>query len=271
MDLNLSGPVSLLLAGVAGFGLAGLIYVSLIRVRVKRHLAEELKHAKNQFVGMTSHYLLTPITIIQTAVARLQEGDTGLSLDERRRLYRNIEMGQQRLWILAEQMVMINEIEEGNLQLNQEVINLPDLVSSAVTAVDVFVREKNVQIKFFDNTKETRQVRGDQRRLKQALIAILDNAIKFSMPERVVQVQLDCQDGLFLITVTDEGVGMDNDVLERVSEKFYRGNDIYAFDYQGMGLGLFIASSIMKAHQGTLSIESHAKRGTVVQLQIPNL
>ena len=253
-----------------GFLLSSLGYFVVLRPRILANFQKRLRDSKDQFVGLASHYLLTPITIIQTATTRLQEADTSLSFDERRRLYDAILMGQQRLWIIAEQLVLINEIDNNNLALRIQVHDLPDLIVSAIAAVDVFARTKKVTIEFEDRAKEIKQVRIDMRRMKQALIALLDNAIKFSMENTTIKVVLGFEDNIFSVEITDHGIGMQQEVIDHLSEKFYRGSSIYSFDYEGLGLGLHIAYAILRMHQGNITFQSQPKQGTVVIAEFPN-
>jgi signal transduction histidine kinase len=256
---------------ILGFLLASLAYFLFLRPRILHNFQKRLRDSKDQFVGLASHYLLTPITIIQTATSRLQEADTALSLEERQKLYSAIIMGQQRLWIIAEQLVLINEIDNNNLQLRIEVHNVPEVITAAIAAVDVFARTKNIHIEFKDLTKEIQQAKIDTRRMKQAIIAVLDNAIKFGMEDTTIKVNVSLADNIFAIEVTDEGIGMPADVLQHLSEKFYRGSSIYSFDYEGLGLGLHIAYAIVRMHQGNISFRSQLKKGTVVTMEFPNL
>lgn len=256
---------------VLGFLLASLGYFLFLRPLIIAGYEKRIRDSKDQFVGLASHYLLTPITIIQTATSRLQEADTSLGLEERKKLYDAIGMGQQRLWIIAEQLVLINEIDNNNLKLRIEVQDLSDTISSALAAIDVFARNKNIKIVFEDHTQEIKQARIDMRRMKQAVIATLDNAIKFSMEGTTITVRLTLQDKIFSIEVEDEGIGMPANVIEHLSDKFYRGSSIYSFDYEGLGLGLHIAYAIIRAHQGNITFQSRVKHGTVVTIEFPNL
>lgn len=239
--------------------------------RVRRQAEKRVRDSKDQFIGLASHYLLTPITIIQTAVSRLQEADTSLSFEDRKRLYEAIIMGQQRLWIIAEQLVLINEIDQNSLQLRIEATDLVDVVTGAIAAIDVFAKHKRVQIHFEDVTKEVKQSRLDARRIKQAIIAVLDNAIKFSVEETEIKVQIQAKDASIQIAIEDEGIGMSEEVIRHLSEKFYRGSGLYNFDYEGLGLGLHIAHAIVQAHQGEIQFSSRPKRGTRVLIEFPNL
>ncbi len=135
----------------------------------------------------------------------------------------------------------------------------------------MFARTKNIKIVFEDHTQEIKQTRIDNRRMKQAIIAALDNAIKFSMEGTTITVCLTLQDKIFTIEVEDEGIGMPANVIEHLSDKFYRGSSIYSFDYEGLGLGLHIAYAIIRAHQGNITFQSRVKHGTVVTIEFPNL
>ena len=256
---------------VAGFVLAMLFYYVVLRPPLERRLEKKLRERKDEFIGLSSHYLLTPITIIQTAVARLQEADTTLDTTQRMKLYEAIAMGQQRLWIIAEQLVLVNQIDFNELRLRLEVANVSETVSDAIASVDIFARHKNLKLHFTDYTKEINQARFDPRRLRQAIIAVLDNAIKFSLENTTVSVELKLEGKVFQINIADQGIGMPPEVLEHITERFYRGNGIYNFDYEGLGLGLHIAYAIARQHGGNMEFTSQPKQGTTVSIQFPNI
>lgn len=255
----------------AGFILAVLLYLALLRPVLLRRLEHKVQARKDQFVALASHYLLTPITIIQTATAQLKDNDATLTAEDRRKLYEAITVGQQRLWIIAEQLVLVNQVDHNELRLRMEVGDLSNTVSSAVTAVDVFARHKNINLRYQDLTQNLSQARFDSRRMRQALIALLDNAIKFSVEDTQILVQLSHNGGYFTITVTDQGLGMAPEVLERITQKFFRGSEIYNFNYEGLGLGLYLAYAIVRQHQGQMYFDSRPKKGTTVTIQFPNL
>jgi signal transduction histidine kinase len=256
---------------IGGFILAMLFYYLVLRKQIVKKMDAKVRERKDQFTGLASHYLLTPITIIQTAIAQLQEDHSSLTPERRTRLYDAIAMGEQRLWIIAEQLVLINQIDFNEMKLQMQVSDVPDTITAAIAAVDVFARVKKMTIRFDDTSKEVRQARCDARRLKQALIAILDNAIKFSMENTVVAVRLGYVDDHFVIEVEDQGIGMDSAVIQHLGEKFYRANDIYNFDYEGLGLGLHIADAIVRSHDGEIRFDSKQQRGTLVTITLPNL
>jgi len=229
------------------------------------------KVRQDQFIMLASHYLLTPLSIIQTALASLQEGDNALNTEQRHRLYDAIQAGQKRLWIVAEEMVLANEIEHSTLEPQFAPADVSDVVSAAIADVDVFARAKSMSILFHDYSGQFHEARLDARRMRQAIIAVLDNAIKFSDIGDKIEVELAVENGSYVLTIKDAGVGMDKATMDRIGERFFRGSSLYNFNYEGMGLGLHIAYAIMRAHGGTMSISSEQKTGTVVTARFPML
>ncbi len=229
------------------------------------------KVRQDQFIMLASHYLLTPLSIIQTALASLQEADMSLNVDQRHRLYDAIQAGQKRLWIVAEEMVLVNEIEHSTLEPQFAPSDVSDVISAAIADVDVFARVKNLAILFHDMSGQFHEARLDARRMRQAVIAILDNAIKFSEIGDKVEIQLICEEGFYNLIVKDTGVGMDEQARARLGERFFRGSSLYNFNYEGMGLGLHIAYAIFKAHGGSMSIMSEVNVGTTVTARFPML
>jgi two-component system sensor histidine kinase VicK len=251
-----------------GFLLAVLLYFFIVRPRQQHIRDEALDRSRDQFIGLASHYLITPITIIQTALAQLQEGDLRITPVERQRLYEIIRKGQQRLWIIAEQFVLISELEQGELRLKSDVNSIEEVVLNAVSSVDVFAREKKLTLLIENALGTVREERFDKRRVRQALIAMLDNAVKFSLEGGKVVVRMETTEDELIVTVYDEGIGMPEDVLRHVTEKFYRGSGIYNFNYEGLGLGLHIAYAIARLHGGVVEFESRQQHGTVARLRL---
>jgi signal transduction histidine kinase len=271
MEGNLIPGISTLVFLLLAF-LCGILFCLLFLRRFLENRSARYLHKKTeQFVGLASHYLFTPISIIQTGINRLLDEDANLNMEERYRLYDSIARGQQRLWIIAEQLVLINEIDEGELAMNMTVGNLAETLSTSIAAVDIFAREKRVKVFFKDYTDQVKETRYDPRRMKQALIAIIDNAIKFSMEDAEVICTVWRENNLFRITVEDKGIGMPAEILQHITERFYRGGDLYHYEYEGLGLGLHIAHAIIRFHQGSLTFTSHEGKGTVALIEFPVL
>ncbi len=255
-----------------GAGLAlGLLFAYLvIRPIIVHRARRQMQKTKDEFIGLSSHYLLTPISIIQGALAKLQEQESTLKVEDRQKLYGNIEKGQQRLWILAEQFVLVSQIEQGALKLKLEAGSVSDAVQGALATMDIFAREKGVHLEFKDSTKTLQQARFDHRRFKQALLAIVDNAIKFSPQGATVKVTVIQEPHSFAIEVNDVGPGMSSDAVRTATQAFARGTSSYTFDHEGIGLGLYTANSIIREHGGELRFDTQNKGGTTITLRFPS-
>jgi signal transduction histidine kinase len=270
MDIS-SLSIVALTSSLAGIVLGILLSTVIFRRIDRSHFEADLRARKDQFISLSSHYLLNPITIIQTAISSLKERDSALTADQRLPLYDAIERGQQRLWIITQQLILVGEIDQDDLQVHLAVANIYDTVTSAISSVDSFAREKGISIKLEDSSHDVREARFDARRMKQALIAVLDNAVKFSLEKGEVVVRVGWESNIFTVEVEDFGIGMPEGIVEHISEKFFRGSDTYTFDYEGIGLGLHIAQAIVRMHQGNISIQSKPKQGTLVSVQFPSL
>jgi signal transduction histidine kinase len=243
----------------------------LTNLRLKRDMRKALYEQGAKFSAIASHYLLSPITIIQMAVNQLQEQDATLTSSERQHLYETIVRGQQRLWITSEQLLVSNEIDNGRFSLSLRVAQPKEVVSDAIVAVDPFSRDKNVKVKFqSDDSSIQSETRVDPRHLKQALVAVLDNAIKFTPEGGTVSVWVGLVGDIWTIRIEDTGIGMSPEVLSHTSDNFYRGTSVYDYDYDGLGMGLHLARSIIRMHQGNISFVSKPKKGTLVTIEFPN-
>lgn len=251
-----------LLTLVIGFLFGRLLLRSLIRKQEENRLSD----LQNQFITLGSHYLLTPVATIQAATARLQEAEI-MGLEERRKMYEAILQGESRLWIIAQQLILMNQMGAGTLHLDLKAVSLTELVLSSIQAIEPLARKNEVKVSFTDTTLGNSQLRADPRQLKQAIIAIIDNATKFSPKGSEVKIALGDNNSIYQLVIADAGTGMPPEVLAHITEKFYRGNGIYRFDYEGLGLGLYIAEQIIALHDGSMRFESAEKRGTRVTVE----
>lgn len=257
------------IALVIGVLVGAILFYALVRKLWMNNADKKLRQREDQFTGLASHYMLTPISIIQMAINTLIEGDDQLSVTERRKMYDMVLKGQRRLWILAEQLILVGDIDQSTLKIANNIISLSAVAMKAVSSVDVFAREKGLKIRFVDELKDENSMRGDERRLEQAIVALLDNAIKFSVEKSEIVVAVSEQEGQLVLWVRDRGVGMPSEVIDHLSNKYFRGSKLYDFDYGGMGLGLYIARAIFSAHDGSISVESKPKKGTLFKVAFP--
>jgi len=223
---------------------------------------ESSNRLKNDFISSISHEIRTPLTSIKGW------GETLNSIgNEDRQLFNQgmeiIINETERLSVMVEDLLDFSRLE-GNSELKYffEDLNLNDELSDAVNTVQQRANKLGLKVNYSMPTEEI-IINGDKNRIKQVLVNILDNAIKYSnSSQQDIRVSLTSDEDKAYISIEDHGAGIPEEEISKVTEKFYRAsNSVY-----GTGIGLSISKEIMEAHNGSLSIESKIGVGTIVTL-----
>jgi two-component system phosphate regulon sensor histidine kinase PhoR len=235
---------------------------------------ERLENIRRDFVANVSHELKTPIASIKGFVETLLDGAGDDPADQRRFL--NIIARQaDRLASIIEDLLALSRIEqsEGTGNLPKELVRMADLLS-AVT-VDCLPRAGDRSIRLDVTCDESIQAEVNAPLLEQALINLIDNASKYSDPGRTVWITVAVKPEAaehakaVVITVRDEGCGIDAEHLPRLFERFYRVDKARSRKLGGTGLGLSIVKHIVQAHGGTVAVESEPGVGSTFTIQLP--
>lgn len=264
--IDLGFFITILISFLVGFLIGFLVLRSWAKKRSKKLLDEE----KESFIAIASHYLLTPLSIIEGAVSTAQEHETTFTLEQRQDMHEKIKEGADRLLRIAEQMLLVVRLEQGELNLNKSIISLSEVVQSIIRHNDITAKRKKVMIKFISDPDNKYEGAYDLKTVTQAIESVIDNAIKFSEENSQVVILLAEQNQQYIIEIRDQGIGMTAEQMQLAKDKFYRGTPPYQYDYEGIGLGLHVTDVVMRAHGGQILIFSDGKnRGTIVQLILP--
>ena len=230
------------------------------------YMASELSQAdtlKNSFISSVSHELRTPLTAIrgwgETARMSLGADDELVSkgLDV-------ILAEADRLSGLVEDLLDFSRMQSGRLSVNMRIINIVTVWAEAAAVYLEISRQQSIKMDFIC-PEVLSDVMGDPDRLKQVFINIIDNAIKYSNAGGHVLVDCHEEDNCIHIKVADTGVGIPEQDIDRVKEKFFKSNTTV----RGSGIGLAVADEIIKQHNGLLFIESKEGVGTTVTVVLP--
>jgi len=230
------------------------------------YMAAELSQAenlKNDFISSVSHELRTPLTAIRGW------GETAkfsLGTDEElvRRGLDVVLAEADRLSGLVEELLDFSRIESGRLSVMSQPLNVSQILSESADMYTELAKQQGIEL-IFTLPSEELQVLGDTARLKQVFINIIDNAVKYTESGGQVLINQIREEGCVRIVVTDTGVGIPAQDIDRVKEKFYKANKVV----RGSGIGLAVADEIIKQHQGLLFIESTEGVGTTVTIVLP--
>jgi len=231
--------------------------------RIKR-----LEQVRRDFVANVSHELRTPITAITGSIETLLDGQVDKP-DDSRRFLEIVGRHAARLNAIVEDLLTLsrleNEAERGGLKL--EPGSVCAVVEAAVAACQHTGAERKVKLTV--ECEEGLTARMDAAKLEQALVNLIDNAIKASPADSEVAVRAQRSDREVVIAVQDHGDGIEPRHLPRLFERFYRVDDARSRERGGTGLGLAIVKHTMLGHGGRVTVESRWRKGSTFQLRLP--
>jgi signal transduction histidine kinase len=264
----LTGPlksalVLIVLAGALGAGLGVVLLARRLRAaREEQRRLQEVSAVREEFISIVSHEVRTPVAgllgFLQTTLDHWERMDD----DERRRAIGRSLSSARRLHALTRDVLDTSTIEAGALSYSFSTTDLREEVGSAVVATQDVQPDRVLRVSLPDDPA---WVSCDRERITQVMTNLLDNAIK-SAPGSALDVAVEVRDGYAIVSVTDQGPGMNQAEIARVFDKFVRGRTSTP---AGTGLGLYISKQIINAHGGEISAHSEEGRGATVSFTLP--
>lgn len=235
-----------------------------------REKAEEANRAKSAFLANMSHELRTPLNAILGFAEMIGGQYLGPIADKRYIEYgQDIERSGQHLLEIINDILDISKIEAGSYTLNEEVASLGDTVRRCFELLEQQASKGGIKLSSAEDISDL-HLQCDRLRLKQILINVLSNAIKFTAAGGEVRISSRyLKDGTLDLVVRDNGSGMNEKEVEVALSMFGQVDQSLARKYEGTGLGLPLSQSLMELHGGTLALESEKGAGTSVHLHFP--
>jgi two-component system sensor histidine kinase KdpD len=224
-------------------------------------VAMEAERLRSTLLSSVSHDLRTPLATITGAASSLLQ-DASLGEDARRELEEAIQEEAGRLNRLVTNLLDMTRLESGSLRLNRDWHSLEELVGSALARLEPGLKGRPVHVSV---PADLPLVPVDGVLIEQALVNLVDNAVKYTDAASPITIGAKAADGTLTVEVADEGPGLPPGAEERVFEKFYRA----ASGPRGFGLGLPICRAIVTAHGGTIRAERRDPRGTSFRFTLP--
>ena len=249
---------------------AGIIIVMVIGivVMVRSVIHEsEVSRMKSEFVSNVSHELKTPLALIRMFGETL---DTGIVTDEkkRREFYSIIRKESERLTHLINNVLDFSKMDSGVKKYYFEEADLVNVVRSSLEAYKFHIRDNGFEIESL-LPDESVMVKIDKDAISQALLNLLSNAVKYSEEKKYILVKVSKDSTSALISVKDSGIGIAQEELKKIFDKFYRVPAAMGKEKRGSGLGLTLAKHIIEAHGGVIEVESEVGKGSKFTVRIP--
>lgn len=236
-----------------------------------REQAEESSKSKEIFLANMSHEIRTPMNAILGMARQLQK----TQLSHQQLFYLDtIQKGGEHLLVILNDILDISKIEAGALHLEQIGFRIQDILQQTVQVMHHRAQEKGLLLNYTITDTLPEILLGDPYRLKQVLLNLVSNAVKFTEKG---SVKIDCgllppEDGAGIcITVTDTGIGMEKIFVDNIFGKFLQEDKSITRKYGGTGLGMSISKQLVELMGGSIYIESEKNKGTTITLQLPML
>jgi two-component system sensor histidine kinase KdpD len=211
-----------------------------------------------------SHDLRTPLVSITGALSSLEESGESMDAENRQNLLETAREEADRLNRLVGNLLNMTRIEAGAIHIARELCDVQDVIGTSLEQVSNRLDERQVKV---DIPEDIPLVPMDFVLIEQVLVNILDNAIKYSPPQMPIEVLVRSSRDDLEIKVTDRGIGIPKEDLDRVFDKFYRVQ--HPGSVSGTGLGLAICKGIIEAHGGSIHAENRIGGGTVIIIKLP--
>jgi two-component system phosphate regulon sensor histidine kinase PhoR len=229
---------------------------------------ERLERVRKDFVANVSHELRTPLTAIRGYAETLLTGALA-DTENNRRFVEIIQAHAIRLNNIAADLMVLSELESGSAAVEPEMVSVRDAAEMALSTVESEARVRGVRLIAADQGDFF--VMGQKIRLEQALVNLLDNAVKFNHKDGEAKIETSLTpQGMVCIVVSDTGSGIPSDEAPRVFERFYRVDKARSRAVGGTGLGLSIVKHVIERMNGTITVESHLGRGSAFKILLPS-
>ncbi|MFZ5352659.1 MAG: two-component system histidine kinase PnpS [Bacillota bacterium] len=227
----------------------------------------KLENMRSEFVANVSHELKTPLTSIKGFVETLKGGAIE-DVEASTRFLNIIEDEADRLNRLISDILTLSELESKKTRYTLQDINVKNVISEVVSMLSNQAKKKNIDISG-NIADDLKMLLGESDNLKQMLINLVDNAVKYTPDGGKVKVEAYNYDKGIVINVIDNGIGISKEHLPRLFERFYRVDKARSRKVGGTGLGLAIVKHIVKQFDGEIDVESTLGKGTKFKIQLP--
>lgn len=243
---------------------------------------KQIEKLKDEFVSVVSHELRTPLTAIkgytqhlirrvERRLRRTQQANQALNLSDTPEYYdvRNLHIVQsqtEHLERLVSDLLDLSRVQWGNLDLHHSGFFLADVLTESVNSIQASAEQHSI---FLDIAIQDTGIVADRERIAQVIGNVLDNAVKYSPQGGQITVRLGELDGDYLISVTDQGIGINPEYLDHVFERFYRVRNAASNQFSGIGLGLYVTRAIIEQHGGHIWVTNNQGIGSTFSFTLP--
>ena len=238
-------------------------------IQLLKEEARAEKESTKEMVSDISHQLKTPVAALDICFSVLMQND--LSATEQEEFRIRCRSALDGLETLLQSLLEISKLETGLIQLDQKTLPIMDTIISAVNRTYPKAAEKGIELIFDCNESlEHCALMQDKHWLGEAIINVLDNAIKYSPEHSKITIRLQKRTGFVRIEIDDQGIGIPQSEYHKIFQRFYRGTAPEVREKSGTGIGLYLSRQIIEQHGGTITVASgKVRKGSTFLIQLP--
>jgi len=229
---------------------------------------KEVSEIKNDFINNMTHELKTPISTISLACEALSDSSIAQEPGISSRYIHMINDENKRLGLLVENVLQSAILDRGAFKLKLEVLDIHQLIASAVNKLEMQVNKRGGQISC-NLVADKFNLSLDKVHIGNVVSNLIDNAIKYSEDEPKINITTASQANNFKLTVTDNGIGITLENQKKIFDKLYRVPTGNLHNTKGFGLGLSYVKMIVEKHNGTVFVNSSANKGSTFTIELP--
>ena len=239
-----------------------------VKLEVANDELKKIDEVKSDFISIASHQLRTPLSIIKGYISMMREGTYGKLEEKIIDPLQKVYISNERLISLVSDLLDLSRMERGKMVYDYKIVQMTPLVNSLAIDFKIVAGKKGLEF-VWEPKKIHDYVRADENKIRQVVINLIDNAIKYTSSGSI-KISLDEEGNNLRFSVTDTGPGLSPEDVMRLFQKFSRGQNEQKTHVEGLGLGLYIAKLIAQAHGGDLQVSSPGKgKGSTFSLVLP--
>lgn len=220
---------------------------------------------QTEFVQNASHELRTPLTIIQAKQELLLQEPEAKIIDKAEEITLTLNE-TKRLAKLTKDLMVLARSDSNTMNIQREKVDIDNMIEEITKPYIEIANMQNKEIKLLLNFKQNIWI--DRNKIHQVLVILLDNAIKYTEENDKIEITTEAKEGKCIIEVKDTGIGINDEAIKHIFERFYREDKARSRESGGSGLGLAIADCIIEAHKGTIQASHNSPKGTIFTVKI---
>lgn len=227
----------------------------------------KIEKLKSDFVANVSHELRTPLQSIKLGIESIADGPAKNDENAKQKFFDIMKSETNRMDHLITDLLSLSKIEQDEHKRPNDKVSIKLIIDNVISNLESFAKNKNIKIESEIHTDHN--VLGEQNKLIEIFYNIIENAIKYSDENKLIKVRLDKQEENIKVTIVDQGYGIPQASVYRVTERFFRVDPEKSKEVGGTGLGLAIVKHLINQHRGDLSIKSEVDKGSEFTVTLP--